>query len=92
MAQRRLPRVEEVARLALGAVEGVAAALARLALGAVAWVAAAAAWSLIGQGLIGQGLDLTRLRKQQLAACIYSQLCTCNGNQKQTETQHVYEK
>ena len=42
MAQGRLPRVEEVARLALGAVEGVAAP--RLALGAVEGVAAA--WSL----------------------------------------------
>ena len=47
MAQRRLPRVEEVARLALGAVaEGVA--LARLALGAVAWVAAALARLALG--------------------------------------------
>ena len=51
MAQRRLPRVEEVA-----------AALARLALGAVAWVAAALARVAAAWGRSGWKNDLSELR------------------------------
>ena len=63
MAQRRLPRVEEVARLALGAVaEGVA--LARLALGCIG----APGTGRCGMGGRGGGMVANRTRLDRTRA------------------------